>query len=435
MPGEGLRRVVLGSIIAIAAGVSVGDDVVTAPDVRRGSRTLEIDLPDALGPATLHVPRIPASGVALLLYDTDAASLTSVIDRLAASTLVVPIPAAGLNETGAPPCARVVERLTHASRRAQREAGLTSYRPPVLVGIGRAAGLARDVVHATDPGLFRAGAGTSVLTDGPGCTAARRASVPGRWTTAEASALPDAAANALIHPVPQPSTGHEPLDRWLAHFRLPLAAAWATRPRAVLVLMSDAGGLRPADDDLADALMAADISVLSIDALRYFWQRRSPRDVAFELKRLLGALESLEVPVLAGGTGVGAETMAVAMRHVDELSLDGLVLINPGPSAFFEVEPPLPALVPLIRRDWSTADAVEALAVPTVCLADGPARARAVCDDLARTSRARFVPTAPSTAALVEQVEFLLQALSRESRGRAPDDSPRGGRARAPATW
>ncbi len=415
-----MRRIVLGSAIAIAASVSVGDDVVTAPDVRRGSRTLSIDLPDALGPATLHVPRTPATGVALLLHDGDAASLAPVIDRLAASTLLVPIDAARLRTPDASPCTDVVERLAHASRRAQREAGLTAYQPPIVVGTGLAATLARGVVRASEPGLFRAGAGTAATTAGRGpCASTRRTTAPGRWTAVAAATLPDAAAHALALPVPQASTGHEPLDRWLAHFRLPLSAAWAARPRAVLVLMSDARGLRPTDTDLADALVADGISVLSIDALRYFWQRRSPRDVAFELKRLLGALESLDVPILAGGTGVGAESMAVAMRLVEGHPLDGLVLVNPGPSAFFEVEPPLPALVPLIRPDWSTSDAVQALSVPTVCVADGAARARLLCDDLSRASHVRSVTTA-STGALVEQITGLVSRIDHVDQPRKP---------------
>jgi hypothetical protein len=141
--------------------------------------------------------------------------------------------------------------------------------------------------------------------------------------------------------------------------------------------------------------------------------------VAFELQRLLGALESLDVPILAGGTGVGAESMAVAMRLVEDHPRDGLVLVNPGPSAFFEVEPPLPALVPLIRPDWSTADAVQSLAVPTVCVADGPARARLLCDDLSRAAHVRSA-AAVSTSALVEQIVALLGRTGHAGQPRKP---------------
>lgn len=437
MTREPLRRAVLGCALAIAAGVSLGDDVTTAPDARRGARTVSIDLPDDLGPALLSAPRTPATGVALLLHHADAGSLSPVIDRLAASTVLVPIDAARLDLSTTTPCAAIAERLAHASRRAQREAGLTSYLPPVVIGTGLAADLARRIVGAGDSAHFRAGVGTAPAAGRPGaCADDMRGSPPGRWTTAPTGQLPDAAATALLQPLPRPSTGHEPLDRWLSHFELPLSAAWAPRPEAIVVMMSDARGLRPMDTALGEALVADNISVLSVDALRYFWQRRSPRDVAFELQRLVGALESLDVPVIAGGIEFGAESMAVAARLMDERSPDGLALVNPGPSAFFEVEPPLPALVPLIRRDWSTDAAVRALGLPTVCVSDAPDRTRVLCDSLAATAHVRsvHVPSGPSSddptrraAVVVEEIRSLARRLARDlspgTRAPAADDS------------
>lgn len=386
---ETTRRLALGIFLAVAAGVSVGDDVVSAPDMRRGSHAVRAALPDGIGPTTLHVPRTPATGVALLLHDHDPAPLTPVLDALAASTLLVPIDIARLAPEGPTvPCDIVVERLALAARRAQRDAGLNAYQPPVVVAVGQASPLARAVIANSDAGLFPSGVGTPAA---PASAAAApcHASRPlrdARWASATGPDLPEAVAAALVHDVPPMTTGHLPLDRWLAYFRLPLSAAWTVQPRAVLILMSDAHGLRAGDHRLAATLAAQGIPVLTVDALRYFWQRRSPRDVAFELKRLIGALQSLDVPILVGGTGFGAETMAVATRFVEEAPVAGLVLVDPGPSAFFEVEPPLPALVPLLRRDWSTADAVAALDVPTLCVSSGQ-RARVLCHELTRTSR------------------------------------------------
>lgn len=386
---ETSRRLALGTFLAVAAGVSVGDDVVSAPDHRRGSHAVTVDLADGIGPTIVHVPRTPATGVALLLHDHDPTPLTPVLDALAASTLLVPIDIARLaGDRRAVPCSVVVERLAMAARRAQRDAGLNEYQPPVVVAVGRASLLARAVIGSSDAGLFPGGVGTPV-TPAPGaaapCDASRPLRADRRWTTAPAPNLPEAVAAALVRDVPPATTGHLPLDRWLAYFRLPLSAAWTIQPRAVLILMSDAHGLRAGDHRLATTLAAQGIPVLTVDALRYFWQRRSPRDVAFELKRLIGALQSLDVPILVGGTGFGAETMAVATRFVDDAPVAGLVLLDPGPSAFFEVEPPVPALVPLLRRDWSTADAVAALNVPTLCAASDE-RARLLCKGLPRRS-------------------------------------------------
>lgn len=388
---ETTRRLALGIFLAVAAGVSVGDDVVSAPDMRRGSHAVRVELPDGIGPTTLHVPRTPATGVALLLHDHDPAPLTPVLDALAASTLLVPIDVARLAPDGATvPCDVVVERLALAARRAQRDAGLNAYQPPIVVAVGQASPLARAVIGNSDPGLFPGGVGTPFAPAADAaapCHASRPLRADARWTSATEPTLPETVAAALVHDVPPMTTGHLPLDRWLAYFRLPLSAAWTVQPRAVLILMSDAHGLRASDHRLAATLAAQGIPVLTVDALRYFWQRRSPRDVAFELRRLIGALQSLDVPILVGGTGFGAETMAVATRFVEEEApVAGLVLVDPGPSAFFEVEPPLPALVPLLRRDWSTADAVAALNVPTLCVASGE-RTRVLCQELTRTSR------------------------------------------------
>jgi len=385
---RGTRRLILGAFLAVATTASVGDDVVGAPDAYRGSRAITTDLAAPLGPTTLHVPRTPAKGVALLLHASDPASLATVMEATAATTLLVPVDVRRLLPRTAPPCDAVVEQLAAAARRAQREAGLTSYTPPVVVGTGAATALARAVMAASDPGLFPRGVGApppSVDPRTPACVEPGGSRTgPPRWQAVAADALVVATREALAYETPPPTTGHAPLDRWLTHFRLPLSAAWAAHPRAIYVHMSDARGLRLADTRLARELSARGVSVISVDALRYFWQRRSPRDVAFEVRRLMGALESLGVPILAGGSGFGAETMAVAMRYVDDAPLTGLVLINPGPAAFFEIEPPLPALVPLLRDDWSMDDAVAVLAVPTLCVGTGGERARVLCESLRR---------------------------------------------------
>lgn len=384
----GTRRLILGAVLAVATTASVGDDVVGAPDVHRGSRTVTTDLPAPLGPTTLHVPRTPASGVALLLHDADPGSLTAIMEATAATTLLVPVDVRRFTQGTPPPCEALVDVLAAAARRAQRDAGLTTYRPPVLVGTAAGAGLARTLLATSDPGLFPRGVGTPPSPSDPHtpwCVGpALERTAPPRWRAVAPASLAAATREALAVVTPPPTTGHVPLDRWLTHFRLPLSAAWAAQPRAVYVHMSDARGLRLADTRLARDLAARGVSVIAVDALRYFWQRRSPRDVAFELRRLMGALESLDVPILAGGSGFGAETMAVAMRFVDDAPLAGLVLVNPGPAAFFEIEPPLPALVPLLRHDWSMEDAVSTLAVPTLCVTTGEERARVLCESLRR---------------------------------------------------
>ncbi len=433
-----LRRAILALLLAVATSVSVGDDVGTAPDVRRGSRTIAVDLPEPFSPALLHVPRTQAAGVAIVLHAGGGPSLDRLLDTLAASTLVVPVDGSTA-DVRTSSCDTLIDALALASRQAQREAGLTVYRPPVLVGLDAAAPLARGLLLASEPDVFKSGIGeagpaTGVAGQAP-CGPAAAVVDGRRWRDVPASNLPVEAAALLERPAERPTTGHAPLDRWLTHFALPMTAEWVARPRAVTVLMSDARVLRQPHPRLAARLAEAGVSVLTIDALQYFWQRRSPRDVAFELRRLLGALESLSVPVLVGGLGSGAETMAVAVRHMEDRPVDGLVLIAPGPSAFFEVDPPLPALVPLIRADWSTAEAVEMLAVPTLCASSGDARAGHVCEQLARFPYVRVAHGRPAAASRDEDAELaaLIVDLARRA-GSRHDDTTAPAQPRKPST-
>ena len=164
---------------------------------------------------------------------------------------------------------------------------------------------------------------------------------------------------ALAAAAREPARDATPVERWLRHFDLPLTAAWSSKPRGMLVLLSPARGWRQPEDTLARELAAAGVHVVGIDALRSFWQRRSPRDVALELQRLTDALASTGLPVFIGGREFGAETMAVAGEMMaPSRKIAGVVLVDPGPTAFFEVEPPALALRPLSPSDWSTRAAV-----------------------------------------------------------------------------
>jgi type IV secretory pathway VirJ component len=349
-----------------------------------------VELP-ALGPTLLHVPRTPATGVVVLLHDADAGPVLPVLDALAASSLVVQVNADAWAVPGGASCRALADVLVTAARRSQREAGFTSYLRPVIAAHGRAAGFARDLVLATDPQVLPRGVGRASTTAvGP----SRCVVEPTTWSPTDASGgsrwSPVTVTSSLSAEVVtameeaaavRPMTSSA-LDRWLSNFQLPLTALWADQPRAVLVLMSDEGGLVTADATLARELVESGVSVVSIDALRYFWQRRSPRDVAFEIRRLAGALASTGLPVMVGGVGFGAETMAVTARMVEGQELAALVLIEPGPTAFFEVEPPAPAQLTLIRPDWSTPAAVTRAALPTLCASGASGRDQYLCRTL-----------------------------------------------------
>jgi hypothetical protein len=154
------------------------------------------------------------------------------------------------------------------------------------------------------------------------------------------------------------------------------------------------------------------VHVVGIDALYSFWQRRSPRDVALELQRLTDALASTGLPVYIGGREFGAETMAVAGEMMTPArKVAGVVLVDPGPTAFFEVEPPALALRPTGPSDWSTRAAVTRLERPTLCVTHGDAaNGSLLCRSLAGRGQAILSQTSADPAALADTIaRFILR--------------------------
>ena len=250
-------------------------------------------------------------------------------------------------------CAATAAILEDVSRRAQRDAGLTRYLRPVVLATPGGAGVrragdgrriprraaGRRVGRCTSP-TVRPTAASPTLAGAP--RTGRSGSTP-----PSAHTLRTPLEEALSVAAREPTHDGTPVQRWLRHFDLPLTAAWSSRPRGMLVLLSPARGWRQPEEALAQRLATAGVHVVGIDALQSFWQRRSPRDVALELQRLTDALASTGLPVYIGGREFGAETMAVAGEMMASTrKIAGVVLVDPGPTAFFEVEPPALALRP-----------------------------------------------------------------------------------------
>jgi type IV secretory pathway VirJ component len=315
-------------------------------------------------------------------------------------------------------CAAAAGRLEDVSRRAQRDAGLTRYFRPVVVAMPAALPFAGPALAGAADTAIPAAVSVGTRIDDLGLTCRSSSGAvqpvsPARWRFAASpltlrTPLDDALASAAA-PAPPDAT---PVARWLQHFDLPLTAAWSSKPRGMLVLLSPARGWRQPEDALARQLADTGIHVVGIDALRSFWQRRSPRDVALELQRLTNALASTGLPVYLGGQGFGAETMAVVGEMMKpDRRLAGMVLIDPGPTAFFEVEPPALALRPTSPNDWSTRAAVGRIDRPTLCVthaADSPSAL--LCGSLSGRGQATLARTTGNASALARTIaQFILE--------------------------
>ena len=314
-------------------------------------------------------------------------------------------------------CAATAARIEDVSRRAQRDAGLTRYLRPVVVATSSALPFAAPAMAGASDTALPAAVSVGARADDldmscPETSPGTTATADSRWRFASSPmTLRVPLEQALAAAAREPARDTTPVERWLRHFDLPLTAAWSSHPRGMLVLLSSARGWRRPDDDLARHLAAAGVHVVGIDALRSFWQRRSPRDVALELQRLTDALASTGLPVFIGGREFGAETMAVAGEMMTpSRKIAGVVLVDPGPTAFFEVEPPALALRPMSPRDWSTRSAVAQLDRPTLCVTHAPASPAALlCGSLSAGGQATLARTGDEAPALARTIaQFIL---------------------------
>jgi type IV secretory pathway VirJ component len=125
---------------------------------------------------------------------------------------------------------------------------------------------------------------------------------------------------------------------------LPLRIDWPAGARQAVIFVSGDGGWAELDQRVTAALRARGVAIIGWNALRYFWEPKTPGEFATDLARIIDVLpESL--PLFAGGYSFGAEVMPVTVlgperRGRPALSrLLGLVLLAPGPYASFEVSP------------------------------------------------------------------------------------------------
>ncbi len=206
-------------------------------------------------------------------------------------------------------------------------------------------------------------------------------SVPRNWAGAFDEAVGELLREAMEPGAERASPGFSSpaegaaasLERRLQRLDLPLEVLWPAEPRRVLVFVSGDGGWAEIDRAVAARLGASRTAVVGWNALRYFWQEKTPERFLADLARLLDALPQT-APVFAGGYSFGAEVLAVSFRGGWASGLPalrrirGLVLLAPGPYASFEVSP-----LDWFRRGskptgFCVSDAVERAPLPVLCL-------------------------------------------------------------------
>jgi len=170
---------------------------------------------------------------------------------------------------------------------------------------------------------------------------------------------------------PRSATSRE-LEDELQRLQLPLEFRWPAQISSLLVFFSGDGGWASLDEEMSEQLVTRGVGIVGVSSLRYFWATKTPAQVAADLRRLVGALVRAQRPVFAGGFSFGAEVVPVALREwnaVDRRMISGLVLIGPGLSASFEIDPLDWIRTPEENPATRVADAVRADALPALCVA------------------------------------------------------------------
>jgi type IV secretory pathway VirJ component len=279
-------------------------------------------------------------------------------------------------------CHGVVGDIESISRQIQRERGNTSYRTPIVVGIGEGGSLAGAILAqaptATLSGALAYDPTPSVQTLIPLCsTPAASAdsgggfeygpwpSLPGFWVAAfpvgsdTSGHRRIAALKAAGTPV-EIENGVAGAAETLATLLRPLLAPVATVPVAgianlplielpaehrgpfLAIVLSGDGGWRDVDKGIAEKLQSDGVSVIGWDSLRYFWSRKSPEQTARDISAVIDTYISRwgASKVVLVGYSFGADVLPIAFNDLSpeaKVRVVQLSLLGFAPAADFEI--------------------------------------------------------------------------------------------------
>jgi type IV secretory pathway VirJ component len=398
-----------------------------APGPARTWDERRIPLPQ-VGSSVAYVPHTPTVHVVLFISG-DAGwntTMTEMARRIAPRAVVIGVSYPALKRSAASEggCWYTASDLELISHAAQKALNLPQYHPPALVGYGSGAAVVYAALAAAPAITFAGGVSLGFCPNlplqreicsgdtwspdydekkhvnrlptsktlpkdwyvmlgvaNPACPAdaARRfvAGMPKTHPTEGAAfeaALQELWSEKDVRPpaaVPLTATTRE-LEAELQQVQLPLEFRWPSQLSSLLVFFSGDGGWASLDEAVAEHLAARGVGVVGVSSLRYFWQTKSPAQVAADLRRLAATLGRSGKPVFAGGFSFGAEVVPVALKEwpvSDRRLLSGLVMIAPGLSASFEIDPLDWVRTPQENPATQIAPAVRDLGLPALCLA------------------------------------------------------------------
>jgi len=319
-----------------------------------------------LGRVELFRPEGEPSGLVLLLSDSGGwsarweAAARSLQERgVAVAGVDLPAYLAALRASD-DGCHYVVSEIEELSKRIQRELGSERYLSPIVAGAGEGALFAYAAL-AQAPAATLAGAvsvdpAPALSTKVPFCPGATahpagaagfgyggHSPLPGFWRVDSREPLP-----AELAPLATRDAAEEAADPPARLAELVVAAIEAQEESSPLrdlplteipvdepgpwmaVIYSGDGGWRDIDKQIGEVLAQGGAPVVGVDSLRYFWQRKSPEQVASDLAEILryyGEAWGTRKVVLIGYS-FGAGILPFAVNRLPEAERAQIVQVS-----------------------------------------------------------------------------------------------------------
>ncbi len=272
-------------------------------------------------------------------------------------------------------CLYVVGEITDLAQTAQRQLDIQTYLPPIMTGRGEGATFAyaalADAPANTLGGAVASGFANRLTLRLPFCPGSKATALPNGKGYAygfdvalpePASLFVDEASLGAVRaqasaqdaitvdavdagdPARQIATAVSSLADAIEPFgKLPAVDLPSAdgKPKAVAVLISGDGGWRDLDKTIGEWLSTHGVHVVGLDALHYFWSKRTPQELATDVSALVRDADPTgELPVMLIGYSFGADTMPFAFPLLSKPLQDRtkvIALMAPGQTTSFQV--------------------------------------------------------------------------------------------------
>ncbi|WP_115527946.1 MULTISPECIES: virulence factor [Xanthomonas] len=180
-------------------------------------------------------------------------------------------------------CSSLADDAERLGKKLLRAEHVDAFLPPVLVGQGDGAVLARQALASAAPDVLGGAVVADAGTKEAGLACSR--DVP----DANQGFLDDLLDDASPMQIAAATHGHFQAAQAQGLGDLPLVEMHAPGSDKLVVMLSGDGGWRELDKGIAAQLQQQGVSVVGWNSLRYFWASRTPQQVGADLDRVIAA--------------------------------------------------------------------------------------------------------------------------------------------------